>query len=455
MSKTHHFGLDFETFATLIDNLHDEIIIYDNNYRMLYVNKACERHYGFTQQELIDMPFWEVVHKHKAWDHPMLPLIYEKKCPTKQVQQTYLGLEVLTIGVPFLNEDRDVKFVLLNVRDNYHDNMIPRPEDLLCEEKPSSNAPPEYLIYRSPGMEAAISNAQKVANVNAPCLLLGESGCGKSLLAKYIHANSKRADKPFVTVNCAAIPHELFESELFGHVEGAFSGATKTREGLFSKAKGGTLFLDEISELPLPMQAKLLYAVQELEYRPVGSSETVKADVRILAASNRNLNLMVESGAFRQDLYFRLNVFDITIPPLRERPEDLIPLIHLFFNRYGKLHKKGKQLASGVRKLLSQYAWPGNVRELAHLIERLVVTVEDEIITVDHLPASIYETQGNPAALIMASDSLDEALDAVERQLIIEAYKAYGTSRKVATALNISQSRASRLIRKHIPSTEL
>lgn len=344
---------------------------------------------------------------------------------------------------------------MLNIRDNYHDKMIPRAEDLATEEPQSSKTHPEYLIYRSAGMEKAISNAQKVANVNAPCLLLGESGCGKSLLAKYIHTNSNRAEKPFVTVNCAAIPHELFESELFGHVEGAFSGATKTRGGLFAKAKGGTLFLDEISELPLPMQAKLLYAVQELEYRPVGSSETVKADVRILAASNRNLNLMVESGAFRQDLYFRLNVFDITIPPLRERPEDLVPLIHLFFNRYGKLHGKGKRLASGVRKLLSQYTWPGNVRELAHLIERLVVTVEDEIISVDHLPASIYETQGNPAALVMASDSLDEALEAVERQLIIDSFKAYGTSRKVATALNISQSRASRLIRKHVQTTKL
>ena len=455
MSKTEHFGLDFETFANLIDNMHDEVIIYDNNYRMLYVNKACERHYGFSQQELIDMPFWDVVRKHKAWNRPMLPLIYEKKCPAKQVQQTYLGLEVLTIGVPFLDEYKEVEYVLLNIRDNYHDNMIPSPDELLCDQKTSASTPPDYLIYRSPGMEQAIDNAKKVADVTAPCLLLGESGCGKSLLAKYIHANSMRADEPFVTVNCAAIPHELFESELFGHVEGAFSGATKARGGLFAKAKGGTLFLDEISELPLPMQAKLLYAVQELEYRPVGSSETIKADVRILAASNRNLKLMVESGAFRQDLYFRLNVFDIVIPPLRERPEDLIPLIHLFFNRYGKLHRKGKQLSSDVQKLLSQYTWPGNVRELAHLIERLVVTVEDEIITIDHLPPSIYETRGNPAALVMASDSLDEALEAVERQLIIDAYQSYGTSRKVATALNISQSRASRLIRKYTSDAKL
>ncbi|SIO28905.1 sigma-54 interaction domain-containing protein [Halodesulfovibrio marinisediminis] len=449
MSKTEHFGLDFETFANLIDNLHDEIIIYDNNYRMLYVNKACERHYGFSRQELIDMPFWDVVAKHKAWNRPMLPLIYEKKCQAKQVQQTYLGLEVLTIGTPVLDEYNEVEHVLLNVRDNYHESRILSPEELLCEDQASSESPPENFIYRSPGMEQAITNAKKVADVTAPCLLMGESGCGKSLLANFIHKKSKRADKPFVTVNCAAIPHELFESELFGHVEGAFSGATKARSGLFAKAKGGTLFLDEISELPLPMQAKLLYAVQELEYRPVGSSETLKADVRILAASNRNLDLMVENSAFRQDLYFRLNVFDIVIPPLRERPEDLIPLIHLFLNRYGKQHGKGKQLASDAQKLLCQYTWPGNVRELAHLIERLIVTVEGEMITVDHLPPSIYETQGYPTSLLNLSESLDETIEAVERRLILDAYQQHGTSRKVAAALNISQSRASRLIRKY------
>ncbi|MBI9109589.1 sigma-54-dependent Fis family transcriptional regulator [Maridesulfovibrio ferrireducens] len=454
MNKTEHFGLDFETFAKLIDNLHDEIIIYDNNYRMLYVNKACERHYGFSQQEMINMPFWDVVEKHNSWDRPILPLVYEKKIPVKQKQKTYLGLEVLTIAVPLLDENRDVKYVLLSIRDNFHEGRILDPEKLVYDQEDPASARPEDLIYHSKLMEQTVNAARKVGSISAPCLLLGESGCGKSLLAKFIHANGKRADKPFIVVNCAAIPQELFESELFGHVEGAFSGATKSRGGLFAKAEGGTLFLDEISELPLPMQAKLLYAVQELEYRPVGSSSTVKADVRILAASNRNMDRMVESGAFRQDLYFRLNVFDIIIPPLRDRLDDLIPLLHFFLNRYGKAHGKGKRFSSNAQKVLCLYSWPGNIRELAHLVERLVVTVEDDIINVDHLPSSIYETTCNYLSPILGAGSLDEAMQAVERQLIIDAYAEHGSSRKVAVALKISQSRASRLIRTYTHTTK-
>lgn len=453
MTKTEHFGLDYETFARLIDNLHDEIIIYDNNYRLLYVNQACERHYGFTQEEMVGVPFWEIVEKYAGWNKPALPAVYEHKRPVKQEQKTYLGLDVLTIAVPILDEEGEVEYVVLSIRDNFHKGQIPSLDELKEHRPTRQDTRPEDFIYHSKAMEDVVDSARKVGNLSAPCLLLGESGCGKSLLAKFIHANSDRSEKPFVVVNCAAIPEQLFESELFGHVKGAFSGATQTRGGLFAKAKGGTLFLDEISELPLPMQAKLLHAVQEMEYRPVGSSQTVQADVRILAASNRNLIRMAEDGAFRQDLFFRLNVFDITIPPLRDRRDDLIPLIFYFLNHYGKKHGKGKHLSPAVQSILMQHAWPGNVRELAHLVERLVVTAEDETITVDHLPTTLYKN--TPTIPDAASDgSLDETLVAVERKLILDAKALHGSSRKVATALGISQSRATRLIRKHMSSPE-
>jgi len=453
MTKTEHFGLDFETFARLVDNMHDEVIIYDNNYRMLYVNKACERHYGFTQEEMVGLPFWEIIEKYAAWNRPALPAVYEHKRPIKQEQKTYLGLDVLTIAIPILDEEGEVEYVVLSIRDNFHKGQIPSLDELHVERATRRDSRPEDLIYHSGLMEQVVESARKVANLSAPCLLLGESGCGKSLLAKFIHSNSDRCDEPFVVVNCAAIPEQLFESELFGHVKGAFSGATQARGGLFAKAKGGTLFLDEISELPLPMQAKLLHAVQEMEYRPVGSSTTVKADVRILAASNRDLARMAEDGAFRQDLFFRLNVFDITIPPLRERKEDLIPLIFYFLNHYGKKHGTGKQLAPGAQSILMQHPWPGNVRELAHLVERLVVTAEDETITIDHLPTTLYKTAPSiPDATGHAS--LDETLEAVERKLILDAQSRHGSSRKVAVALGISQSRATRLIRKYTSTSE-
>lgn len=454
MTKTEHFGLDFKTFARLIDNLHDEIIIYDNNYRMLYVNKACERHYGFTQEEMVGLPFWDIIHKHRSWNRPALPAVYKYKRPVKQEQKTYLGLDVLTIAVPLLDGEGEVEYVLLSIRDNFHEGKIPRLDELTTEQNILEDSRPDDLIYRSRLMEKVMESARKVANLSAPCLLLGESGCGKSLLAKYIHANSNRCDKPLVVVNCAAIPEQLFESELFGHVLGAFSGATSTRGGLFAKAEGGTLFLDEISELPLPMQAKLLHVVQEMEYRPVGSSQVVKADVRILAASNRNLERMASSGAFRQDLFFRLNVFDIIIPPLRNRRDDIFPLLYYFLNHFCKQHGQGKRLSSEAKNLLCQHSWPGNVRELAHLVERLVITVEEEEIAGDHLPSTIYETMAQPMVDVMTTGSLDEVMAAMERKLVLDAQSIHGSTRKVADALGISQSRASRLLRKYTKPIE-
>ncbi|NDY55425.1 AAA domain-containing protein [Desulfovibrio sulfodismutans] len=449
MDKTEIFGMDFSTFVRLIDNLHDEIIIYDNNYRMLYVNKACERHYGFTQAEMIGLPFWEVVKKHRAWDRSVLPAVYKYKCPVKQEQKTYLGLDILSIATPVLDPNGNVEYVLFSIRDNYHEGKIPCRDELTTEQDVIENAPPSDLVYHSRLMEIAVESARKVADISSPCLLLGESGCGKSLLAKYIHSTGKRAEKPFVVVNCAAIPQHLFESELFGHVRGAFSGAVQKRGGLFAKAEGGTLFLDEISELPLSMQPKILHAVQEREYRPVGSSQTVTANVRILAASNKNLEHMVHSGAFRQDLFFRLNVFDILIPPLRERRRDIVPLLSHFLNRFGKQHGRSCRLSSDAQTLLCQYSWPGNIRELAHLVERLVVTVDAEVITVDHLPASIYATSAQAVSSVMGGGALDESLAAMERKLVLDAHAIHGSTRKVAASLGISQTRASRLIKKY------
>ncbi len=395
----------------------------------------------------------EIVRKHAGWNRPALPAVYEHKRPIKQEQKTFLGIDVLTIAVPILDAEGEVEYVILSIRDNFHKGQIPTLDELDSKQELLTDPRPENLIYHSNAMDNVIQAARKVAGLSAPCLLLGESGCGKSLLAKFIHANSGRSETPFVVVNCAAIPEQLFESELFGHVKGAFSGATTARGGLFAKAEGGTLFLDEISELPLPMQAKLLHAVQEMEYRPVGSSTPVKANVRILAASNRNLERMASTGAFRQDLFFRLNVFDITIPPLRQRRNDIIPLLFHFLNHYGKKHHAAKQLSPEAQSLLCQHSWPGNIRELAHLVERLIVTTENEIITVDDLPTTLYE---NTPAISdgISHGSLDATLAAVERKLILEAKATHGSSRKVALALGISQSRATRLIRKYTSETE-
>ncbi|WP_272699574.1 sigma-54 interaction domain-containing protein [Desulfovibrio sp. Fe33] len=453
MTPLDRMGLDFRQFVHLIDNLHDEILIYDNKYRLLYVNKACERHYGFTQEEMLGLSYWDMVKKYRGWDNSVLPVVYEHKRPVKQKQKTYLGYDVLTIAVPVLDKQGEVEYVLLNIRDDCNESQIAWRDGLVDKQQDKLDEQPDDLIYHSSAMAWIVKAARKVADLSAPCLLLGESGCGKSLLAKFIHSKGCRADKPFVVVNCAAIPRELFESELFGHVKGAFSGATHARGGLFAKAEGGTLFLDEISELPPAMQAKLLHVVQEMEYRPVGSSQTISADVRLLAASNKNLERMVQSRAFRQDLYFRLNVFDITIPPLRERDKDILPLLYHFLHYFGVKYGRTKTLTPEAQSFLLQYSWPGNVRELAHLVERMVVTVEGETLTLDHLPTSVYQTPIH-TPLPSHADSLDDALQKTERELIRKARQTYGSTRNVAGALGISQSRASRLIRKYCPPTE-
>lgn len=460
--KTEHFGIDFETFARIVDNLHDEVIVYDNNYRIIYINKACERHYGFRQEEMIGKSFWYFVRENSCWNRSVLPSVYELKKSLKQEQQTYIGADIFTIATPLFDENGDVEFVPMNVRDDFHEGLIERFQDI----QEANENPPERLqqglVCQSPLMIEALSLAEKVAEMKTPCLLLGESGSGKSLLAKYIHANSSRRERPFVVVNCASIPVELFESELFGHVRGAFTGAVAQSPGLFAQAEGGMLLLDEISELPFSVQAKLLHVLQENEYRMVGGAQAVPADVKILAASNRNLRGMVAAGTFREDLYYRLNVVEIIVPPLRLRPEDIVPLIYYFMQIYGKQYKKHRHISEKALDILYQNPWRGNVRELAHVIERLVVTSPDATIEAADLSPVLFESpfvggygedcpplQGRIALGAAPGQSLDAALCEREREIILLAYTRCKSTRKMAEDLGISQSKASRLLRKY------
>lgn len=449
MEKAEHFGLGFAEFARLIDHLHDEIIIYDRHYRIVYVNRACVRHYGYTQAEMIGKTFQQFAKEDNCWNNSVLPTVYRLKKPLSTTQQTYLGTEICTIATPLLDEQGEVEYVLMSVRDVSDEGAVQRLKDVVDEVENPTEHLLEGLIYRSPAMEKVIALARQVCDLTSPCLLLGETGCGKSMLAKYIHHNSPRRHKPFVVVNCAGIPQELFESELFGHKRGAFTGALTDKEGLFAEAEGGTLFLDEISELPLAMQAKLLHAVQEREYRPVGHTTIRQADVKLLAATNRDLFSMVQSGAFREDLYYRLNVFEIQIPPLRHRREDLVPLIYFFLNHFNRQYGRGRQFSEEALAVMQRYDWRGNVRELSHVVERLVVTARDENIQVSDLPASLYETTEYAEPAHAGISDLTRALDELEGRMLREAVRRHGSSRQVAAALNISQTKAVRLMRKH------
>ncbi|WP_296061777.1 sigma 54-interacting transcriptional regulator [uncultured Amphritea sp.] len=454
MAKSEQSRLSFDEFTRLIDHMHDEVMIYDRQYRIVYVNNACLRHYGYTQSEMIGKNFQHFSREQNCWNNSVLPSVFKLKKPLSTIQETYLGTQIFTIATPLLDSKGEVEYVLMNVRDVADDGTVQRMTDVVHEFEESPDQVVGGVICRSPVMEKVIALARQVSDLTSPCLLLGETGCGKSMLAKYIHHNSPRKDAPFVVVNCAGIPSDLFESELFGHKRGAFSGAVTDKAGLFAEAEGGTLFLDEISELPLAMQAKLLHALQEREYRPVGETRIRKADVKFLAATNRDLFSMVHSGAFREDLYYRLNVFEIQIPSLRHRREDLLPLIYYFLNQFNRQYRQHRQLSEEALVIMQRYDWRGNVRELSHVVERLVVTAGGDRILVEDLPASLYETNHFDNHPVAGQVDLKQALDDLEGKIIREVARKNGSSRQVAAALNISQSKAVRLMRKYLAGSD-
>jgi len=293
------------------------------------------------------------------------------------------------------------------------------------------------MVSRSKAMQDVFRLAEKVAKFDTTVLVTGESGTGKELVARGLHFAGPRSKKPLVPVNCGGIPENLIESELFGHVKGAFTGADRSRQGLFREADGGTLFLDEIGELPVSLQVKLLRVLQENEVRPVGGTRAIKVDVRVVAATARNLEDEIEKGLFREDLYYRINVMPVFLPPLRERSEDIPLLARLFMERFNKQFGTGIQAISPASMaILLQHAWPGNVRELENVIQRAVVLAETPEILPEHLPEGLA-TGGNSKALaaITRGDSLKVARRELEKIMIARALEKTGGNRSQASRL--------------------
>ncbi|HLB25741.1 MAG TPA: sigma-54 dependent transcriptional regulator [Nitrospirota bacterium] len=293
------------------------------------------------------------------------------------------------------------------------------------------------IIGRSPKMEEVYELVSRVAGTNASVLIQGESGTGKELVARSIHYNSRRKGKPLVILNCAALAEGVLESELFGHEKGAFTGAIKKKAGRFELAHEGTLFLDEIGEIPVTTQLKLLRVLQEHEFERVGGEKTIKVDVRIIAATNKDLMAMVREGRFREDLYYRLNVVTINIPPLRERRDDVAELAQFFLKKFSA--ETGKHIAAidpVAMEMLSRYDWPGNVRELENIIERAVVLEKGDTVTPASLPLTLrFEEEGHGEARLTAgTGTLTDVLEDLERQLIVKALKDCGGSQTAAAA---------------------
>ncbi|MFO7606895.1 MAG: sigma 54-interacting transcriptional regulator [Desulfurivibrionaceae bacterium] len=296
----------------------------------------------------------------------------------------------------------------------------------------------DSVISSSSRMQEVLEMIGRVAGSNATVLLRGESGTGKTLIARAIHHNSRRADKPFVVVNCTALPETLLENELFGHEKGAFTGANELKKGRFEVAEGGTLFLDEIGELPGHIQAKLLSVIQDREFQRLGSSRTIKCDVRLIAATNKDLEKAVEQGAFREDFYYRLNVFPIYIPPLRDRRTDILLLAEYFLQKYNEENRKQvRRISTSAIDLLIQYHWPGNVRELQNCMERALLICDEEAIKSYHLPPTLQTSESaGPDRKPLALGTMVENF---EKELIVDALKRFeGNQTRAAAHLETS-----------------
>lgn len=310
----------------------------------------------------------------------------------------------------------------------------------------------ENYVLESPSMRRVEKDIQKVAATDATVLVEGESGAGKEVVADLIFKLSDRHDKPFVKINCAMIPEHLLESEFFGYEAGAFTGASRSgKKGKFEMADGGTLFLDEIGEMPLSLQAKILEVLQDREIVRVGGVKRIPVNVRIIAATNRDLKQMVRDGQFRGDLYYRLNVMTIFVEPLRHRTEDIIPLSALFLHKYNARFGKSKVFAPSVVTYFLHYEWPGNVREMMHLIERLVIVSDADVISVSDVNRALYDDEKDTRAEEVENglSSLKLAKQQLELSMVKKAYETYRSSYKVAEVLGVSQPAVMKILKRN------
>ncbi len=445
----------------VIRSLYDDVIITDGKGKILKASGNFEKIYGRRPEELIGKTVKQL-ESEKVF-HPSITLkVLKKKTKLTDVQITRGGRRVLVTGVPVFKKNGEIDRVICYSRDitepirlKEHLSMMEQEMariqselDALRREKLGEN---EFVaVNRS--MKRSLEMARKVAQVDVNVLLLGESGVGKTAIARYIHKHSHRADGPFIEVNCGAIPDALFESEFFGYEPGSFTGARRQGKAGFAElAHGGTLFLDEVSELSFSAQVKVLKFIQEKSYYRIGGTRLQRSDFRLIAATNKDLEKLVKEGRFREDLFFRLNLVPITVPPLRERQEDLLPLIQYFLEKYRKKYRREKILDPRAVDCLLEYSWPGNVRELENLVERLVVTVESKVIRLEDLPERVRHPEIHAPYLLDGNRTLPAILAEVEKKILMEAKRRCRSTTAMAKMLGISQSTVVRKLHKYFP----
>lgn len=448
-----------EHLQAVLEASFDGILVTDGTGQVLMVNEAYERLTGILAEEMIGNNMKELLNPYYMKQSAAL-MVLEEKGPVTIPHQTRNGRDIMVTSTPIFDEKGEIYLVVTNVRDiteiyELRQELVKAHEmekvyyrHLEKKIKTGENE----IIAVSKDTKEMLSLAKKVSAVDVTVLITGESGVGKEVVARYIHQNSSRKDRPFITVNCGAIPEQLLESELFGYVGGAFTGALKNgREGLFGAAQGGTLFLDEIGELPLNLQVKILRALENREITKIGANEPTPIDVRIVTATNRDLTAMVKDNTFRKDLFYRLDVVQLKIPPLRERIEDIASLSLYYLYYFNSKYHQKKKLNYDVIKAMESYSWPGNVRELKNVVERMVVVSRGEFFQVKDLPWLVRSSNDEAGGTLNVEGimPLPDAVEELEKQLITNAMQHFRTSREIAKAIHINQSTVVRKIQKY------
>ena len=438
--------------------LADDMMLSDAEGVILWVSENYEKNFGFAHGSIVGKSAFDLEQDGTFDPCITAEVLRQKKKITTTQTINRVHKNVMTVGIPLFDKAGALKYAVcfntvsmeqINViQQNYRNlqNSLQQYTQEIAELR--IRATSTSIVVKSAAMQRLWTLIQNTANTKANILITGETGVGKSAIAKAIHNMSSRANGPFIEVNCAVLHENLIESELFGYEKGAFTGAASGGKiGKIELANHGTLFLDEIGELPHHIQSKLLQLIQEKTIERLSGTRRIELDFRLLVATNRNLEEEVQRGLFRSDLFYRLNVIRIHIPPLRQRPEDILPLAHQFLERF--CGEYGKQLALSPRfvAFLEQYPWPGNVRQLENLMERLVITAQDPILDVTALPV---EFTGGDTPLPAPTGTLAERMDAFEGQIIRDCYRRCGTTVAVAKELGISQATAARKIAKYV-----
>ncbi len=438
----------------ILDSTQDAIFIDDKCGNTEWINKACEQLYHIKKEEIIGKNI-DDLEKEGIFSPSVAKSVFNQKKQVTILHSNNQGKQILSTGTPIFDEVGEIKKIVSTSRDVseliYLKNQLEDMENELQELKIQQQDIIGNIVVRSSKMVGIIELASRLAEIDSTVLITGDSGVGKGEIATHIHQLGSRKDQPFVKVNCGAIPESLLESELFGYEHGAFTGARKQGKiGMFELAQKGTIFLDEIGELPLNLQVKILQVIQEKEIKRVGGTTSIKVDVRIIAATNKDLKQMVNEKTFREDLYYRLNVVPIYIPPLKERQEDIFPLVHYFLERYNERFNVKKRIDPNAMAILIKYGWPGNVREVENIIERLVITTKDSIILPQNLPNYIMDKEDIIQDIKIPNKmNLKGAVEEVEKKIIKSAMDKYKTTREIAKALGVSQPTIVRKINQY------